>query len=47
MERRTYIGPRISRPHVPPEKYCFKLKVVLKWRDIYIENKSSVTDSWS
>ena len=30
-----YRGPCILRP---PEKYGLKLKVVLKWRDIYIDN---------
>ena len=33
-----YSGPCILRPHVQPEEYGLKLKVVLKWRDIYIEN---------
>ena len=26
------------RPPLQPEKYGLKLKVVLKWKDIYIEN---------
>ena len=29
--------PCILRPPFQPEKYGLKLKVVLKWRDIYIE----------
>ena len=33
-----YSGPCILRPPVQPEIYGLKLEVVLKWRDIYIEN---------
>ncbi len=33
-----YSGPCILRPPLQPEKYGLKLQVVLKWRDIYIEN---------
>ncbi len=33
-----YGDPCILRPLVQPEKYCLKLEVVLKWRDIYVEN---------
>ncbi len=33
-----YSGPHILKPHVQSEKYGLKLKVILKWRDIYIEN---------
>ncbi len=36
---RRYSDPCILRPPVQPWEYGFKLKVVLKWRDIiYIEN---------
>ena len=31
-----YSGPCILRPPIQPEKYGIKLKVVLKWRDIYV-----------
>ncbi len=31
-------GPCILRPHLSQKKYSPELKVVLKWRDIYIEN---------
>ncbi len=33
-----YRGPCILRPPVQEEKYGLKLEVVLKWKDIYIEN---------
>ncbi len=33
-----YSGPCILRPSHQPEIYGLKLKVVLKWRDVYIEN---------
>ncbi len=33
-----YSGPCISRPPLQPQKYGLKWEVVLKWRDIYIEN---------
>ncbi len=33
-----YSGPCILRPPLQPEKYGLKLKVVLKWRDVYTEN---------
>ncbi len=34
-----YSGPCILRPiTIQPEEYGLKLKMVLKWRDIYIEN---------
>ncbi len=36
--RQIYSGPCILRPPLQPERYGLKLKVVLKWRDIYIEN---------
>ncbi len=36
--RAYYIGPSILRPPSKPEKSGLKLKVVLKWRDICIEN---------
>ncbi len=38
MVRLLYSGPSILRPPFQPEKYGLKLKVVLKWRDFYIEN---------
>ncbi len=34
----VYSGPHILRPPLQPEHYGLKLKVVLKWRDVYIEN---------
>ncbi len=34
----THSGPCILRPPLQPEKYGLNLEVVLKWRDIYIEN---------
>ncbi len=33
-----YSAPCILRPPIHPVKYGLKLKVGLKWRDIYIEN---------
>ena len=44
-----YSGPCILRPLLQPEKYSLKWKVVLKLRDIYIENIRMVSlhDSWS
>ncbi len=33
----VYPGPCILRPPIQPEKCALKLKVVLKWRDIYTE----------
>ncbi len=33
-----YGGPCILRPPVQPAKYGLKLKVVLKWKDIYIKS---------
>ena len=33
-----YSGPCILRPPLQPEKNGLKLEVVLKWRNIYIEN---------
>ena len=33
-----YSGPCILTTSLQPEKYGLKLKVVLKWRDIYVEN---------
>ncbi len=39
-----YSGPCILRPHIQPEKYGLKMKVILKWKDIYIENMSAVID---
>ncbi len=42
----VYSGPCIIRQPIQPEKYDLKFEVVLKWRDIYIENISSgFTDS--
>ncbi len=39
-------GPPILRQALQPEKNGLKLKVVLKWRDIYSEKyNSGVTDS--
>ncbi len=35
-----YSGPSILRPPLQPEKYGLKLEVVIKCRDIYIENKT-------
>ncbi len=35
---RGYSGPCDLRPPIQPEKYGLKLKVVLKYRDIYTEN---------
>ncbi len=37
----VYIGPCILRPLIDPDKCGLKLKVVLKWRHIYVENKKS------
>ncbi len=34
----NYSCPCILRPPIQPEKYGFKLKVVLKWKDNCIEN---------
>ncbi len=36
-------GPCILKLPILPEKYGLKLKVVLKWRDIYTENISTVS----
>ncbi len=33
-----YSGPCHLRPPIQPAKYGLKLKVVLKWKDIYAEN---------
>ncbi len=33
-----YSDPCILKPPVKPEEYGLKLEVVLKWKDIYIEN---------
>ncbi len=30
-----------------PEKYGHKLRVAVKWRDVYIENTSCNTGGWS
>ncbi len=32
---------------IHPEKYCLKLKVFSKWKDICIENMNVVTDAQS
>ncbi len=34
----VYSGPCILRPPLQPDKYGYKLEVVLKWRDVYTEN---------
>ncbi len=34
----VYSGPCILRPPLQAKQYGLKLEVVLKWRDIYIEN---------
>ncbi len=33
-----YGDPCVSRPHLQPQNFGLKLEVVLKWRDIYIQN---------
>ena len=38
-----YSGPCILRPPLQPDKFGLKLEVVLKWRDIYIENIRKVS----
>ncbi len=38
-----YSDPCILRPPIQPEKYCLKLKVVLKCSDVYIENVREVS----
>ncbi len=38
-----YIGPCILRSPVRPEKYGLKLKVFLKWSDIYMKNIRAVS----
>ncbi len=38
-----YSSPCILRPPIQPEKHGLKLKVVLKWKDIYIENITCIT----
>ncbi len=38
-----YCGPHILRPPIQPEKGGFKLKAVLKWRDISVENERVVS----
>ncbi len=41
-----YSSPSILRPPLQPEKYGLKLKVVLKWRGLYIwKYKNGFTDS--
>ncbi len=35
---RKYSGPYILRPLVQSGKYGLKLKVISKWKDIYIKN---------
>ncbi len=40
-----YSGPFILRPLVQSEKYGLKFEMLLKWRDIYIEN-IVVTHGW-
>ena len=37
-----YSGPCILRPPLRPQNFDLKLEVVLKWRDIYIENMRMV-----
>ena len=39
----VYSGPCILRPPLQPEKYGLTLEVVLKLRDIYIENTRMVS----
>ncbi len=38
MQKLNYSAPCILRPSIQPEKYGLKFKLVLKWRDIYVEN---------
>ncbi len=38
-----YSVPCILRPPLQPEKYGLKWEVVLKWKDIYIENVTMVS----
>ena len=42
----SYSWPRFRRPPIQPETCGLKLKVVLKWKDSYVENTciSGVTD---
>ena len=43
LETYRYSGPRVLRPFLQPDKYGLKLEVVLKVRDIYIENIKMVS----